>query len=214
MLISLIGLSIDAQAAEGLQQQGGGFAVRLQILGGPLGNAAPAGTTTNIAVWPASYIYMPPSDPTKGHGGEGNLGNAGTDNSGTTDGVRPGTEPSGAAATEASPSVQPAASSTQQQEPEASAVPAAPSQASPATSPPPETGKQETESAPAAAAEAASDMPQISQSGAQAAGQAQGERPKNQVLGVIWLLVAAACAAGAAGLLSKPLHCIMKHFTE
>lgn len=83
----------STDVATALMEAGnGGFLVRLQILGGPLGNATHGGTVTQEAAWPADYTYVPPKNPADGSGGEGNLGNAGVDNSGSTDGVRPGTE--------------------------------------------------------------------------------------------------------------------------
>ena len=80
-----------------LSQEGnGGFQVRLKIYGGPLGNAVKEGedsyTITKAANWPLDYEYVPPENPSGNHGSGGNKGNVGTDNSGTSEGIRPGVE--------------------------------------------------------------------------------------------------------------------------
>ena len=81
-----------------LSEEGnGGFLVRLKIYGGPLGNAVNDGnhsyTVTEAANWPLNYEYVPPEDSSDDNQGSGgNKGNVGTDNSGSSEGIRPGTE--------------------------------------------------------------------------------------------------------------------------
>lgn len=86
----------EEQAADYSREGNGGFRVRLKIYGGPLGNAVTEGietyTITQTANWPSGFVSTPPKEPTGDYGSGGNKGDVGTDNSGSTEGVRPSTE--------------------------------------------------------------------------------------------------------------------------
>ncbi|MBQ8589041.1 MAG: hypothetical protein IJ486_01115 [Firmicutes bacterium] len=86
------------RASQLLEQGNGGFLVRMQIIGGALGNAEPMGRLTysysEAAAWPADYDYVPPKNPEDSVGNGGNTGNVGTNNEGTG-GIRPGINSSG-----------------------------------------------------------------------------------------------------------------------